>query len=128
MVSQNGSQAQINGTFPKQLATSAVFGVSFYPLVWITTGRVNILNLSTDDEDYLGDSGSAEYVGFYFASGGYGSLTHVASHGVDVGSSVWLENANAPATSVTVKDSFLDNGIVAIANPGLSASDGGDQR
>jgi hypothetical protein len=120
MVSQNGSQAQIMGDFSMEMATSAVFGVSFYPLVWITAGPVKIQNLSTDDEDYLGDSPAYEYMGFYFASGGYGSLTHIASHGVNVGTSVWLENANTPATSVTVKDSFLDNGIVAIANPAQS--------
>jgi hypothetical protein len=120
MVSQNGSQAQINGNSPMQLATSAVFGVSFYPLVWITAGPVKIQNLSTDDEDYLGEANPPEYVGFYFASGGYGSLTHVASHGVNVGSSVWMENANTPATSVMVRNSFLDNGIVAIANPSQS--------
>ena len=56
-------------------------------------------------------------MGFYYASGAFGSLTNVADHGVCVGSSVWAENANTTATSLTIKDSFFDNGIIAIATP-----------
>jgi hypothetical protein len=116
IVSQDRSQAQIIGNGSSmQLAASAVYGVSFYPLVWVTTGPVKIQNLSVDDEILCAQT--SWYVGFYYASGGFGSLTNVAAHGVCVGSSVWAENANTTATSLTIKDSFFDNGVIAIATP-----------
>jgi hypothetical protein len=121
MVSQTGSGAlilgptlQLSDTF--QLATSAVFGVSFYPFVWVTTGPVKIQNLSVDDWVYQ-NSTLGWYVGFYYASGAFGSLTNVASHEDMVGSSVWAENANTTATLLTITGSFFDNGIIAIATP-----------
>lgn len=115
MVSQNGSIALIAGAQgTMQLATSAVFGVTFYPLVWVTTGPVKIQGLSVWDSFCQPPDWA---VGFYYASGAYGSLTNVASQGACVGGSVWAENANTTTTSLTIKDSFLNNGIIAIAPP-----------
>ncbi|HLX82557.1 MAG TPA: right-handed parallel beta-helix repeat-containing protein [Terriglobales bacterium] len=93
-------------------AVGAVFNNLFTPLVWVKAGPVTIQDITVDD-DFLSCANTV-YVGFYLASGVSGTLNRVASQGQCVGASVYAENATSPVTSVTIENSFLNNGIDAV--------------
>ncbi len=52
-------------------------------------------------------------VGFYYASGASGTLNHVGFLGQGSAVGIWAENANNSQASVTIENSYSDNGIVA---------------
>lgn len=103
----------IAGSSSMQSAVGAVFSNLFTPIVWVTAGPVTIQDITVDD-NFLSCANAAVYVGFYLASGVSGTLNRVASQGNCVGASIYAENATAPATSVTIENSFLNNGIDAV--------------
>jgi hypothetical protein len=105
------ANVRIAGNSSMQPTVGAVFNNLFTPLVWVTAGPVTIQDIGVDD-DFL--SCANVYVGFYLASGVSGTLNRVASQGECIGASVYAENATAPATSVTIENSFLNNGIDAV--------------
>jgi hypothetical protein len=113
IVGTNGNaDVFIAGSSAMQSTVGAVFNNLFTPIVWVTAGPVTIQDITVDD-DFLSCS-NAVYVGFYLASGVSGTLNRVASQGECVGASVYAENATGPATSVTIENSFLNNGIDAV--------------
>jgi hypothetical protein len=99
-------------------AVSPISNTTFTPYVWITTGPVKIQDIAVDDGFWVYTN--VEDAGFYFASGSFGILSHVSAQGFGVGASVWAENSIAPDTSVTVENSYLGNGILALAPAGQS--------
>jgi pectin methylesterase-like acyl-CoA thioesterase len=104
------ANVKIAGSSSMQPTVGAVFNNLFTPLVWVTAGPVTIQDIGVDD--FL--SCANVYVGLYLASGVSGTLNRVASQGECIGASVYAENATAPATSVTIENSFLNNGIDAV--------------
>src|SRR6185437_6124126 len=101
--------------------TSPVFGgtslnETLAPIVWVTTGPVNIQNISVQ----RGRAAACPtlVVGFYYASGASGTLSHVATYANETdqqlcGVGIWAENADANPTAVTIQNSLSDSGIVA---------------
>jgi hypothetical protein len=112
IVGANGNaDILIAGSSSMQPTVGAVFNNLFTPIVWVTAGPVTLQDITVDD-DFL--TCNTVYVGFYLASGVSGTLNRVASQGECVGASVYAENATGPATSVTIENSFLNNGIDAV--------------
>jgi len=106
------ADVRIAGSSSMQSAVGAVFSNLFTPIVWVTAGPVTIQDITVDD-DFL-SCANAVYVGFYLASGVSGTLNRVASQGECIGASIYAENATGPATSVTIENSFLNNGVDAV--------------
>jgi hypothetical protein len=110
---------------------SAVFEVNLIPSVWVTTGPVNIQDISVIFAVYGADAGcpSFQQAGFYYASGAYGTLKRVQAYEVGIselpdgeaetfncpGYGIWVENGNSNPTSVTISNSFSNTGILAAA-------------
>jgi hypothetical protein len=108
----------IAGRSSMAATVSPISNTTFTPYVWITAGPVKIQDIAVSDAFWVFTG--VEDAGFYFAPGSFGSLNHVSSQGFGVGASVWAENSTAPDTSVTIENSYLDNGIVALAPAGQS--------
>jgi hypothetical protein len=112
-----GSGAVIFDVTSVETANSAVFAsnpilkVTFAPIIWVTAGTVNIQNISVYGAG--GYPGGAKEVGFYYSSGASGTLNHVGFLGQGSAVGIWAENANNSQTSVTIENSYSDDGIVA---------------
>jgi hypothetical protein len=88
-----------------------IFNVTLAPIIWVTAGTVNIQNVCVYGAG--GYPGGAKEVGFYYSSGASGTLNHVGFLGQGSAIGIWAENANNSPTSVTIENSYSDNGIVA---------------
>jgi hypothetical protein len=105
-------QVLIAGNGAMQTAVSPISNTLLTPIVWVTAGPVTLQDITVDD-DFLSCTG-AEYAGIYYASGASGTLNRIAAQGACTGASIWAENATSPATKVTIENSYLNNGVVAM--------------
>jgi hypothetical protein len=112
-----GKEVMIVGTGFMATTVSPISNTTFIPYVWITAGPVKIQDIGVTDESFFND---VEDAGFYFAPGAFGTLSHVSTQVYGVGASVWAENSTPPETSVTIENSYLGSGIVALAPAGQS--------
>ena len=110
--SDQDGQVQIAGTGAMQTTVSPISNTLLTPIVWVTAGPVTLQNIDVDD-GFLSCTG-AIYAGIYYASGASGTLNRIASQGACTGASIWVENAFSPATKVTIENSYLNNGVVAM--------------
>jgi hypothetical protein len=123
-IAANGiSQVEITPPSPNPITTttSPVFAGTLLnetlaPIVWVTTGPVNIQNISVMRAHVA--FCPTLVVGFYYASGASGTLSHVATYADQTdqrlcGVGIWAENADVNPTAVTIQNSLSDSGIVA---------------
>jgi hypothetical protein len=98
-------------TSPVFAPGNSILSVEFAPIIWVTAGTVNIENVSVNGAGrYPGD---ATEVGFYYGSGASGTLNHVGFLGQGTAIGIWAENAGNSQTSVTIENSYSDDGIIA---------------
>ncbi len=105
------SPSSIESTTSAVFASNGILGGEISPIIWVTAGTVNIENVSViGGSNFPGDT---KMVGFYYASGASGTLNHVGFMGQGSAVGIWAENANNSQTSVTIENSYSDDGIVA---------------
>jgi hypothetical protein len=125
-ITANGSSGvYINAPATLAETESAVLIQSLVPMVWVTTGPVNIQDINVVLTEPTTPCPSPQWVGFYYASGASGTLNRVefqVAFDVPLGENlgcpgygIWVENSGTPATSVTISNSFSDAGILAAA-------------
>jgi len=107
--------------------TSTVTGTLLAPLVWVTSGSVNISNVEVGGP-FVSPCPTVTptplNVGFYYADGSSGSLNSVASN-IYCGAGIWLENASDTGGAVTVQNSVVAAdlyGIVAAGGPHVTGT------
>jgi hypothetical protein len=105
------SPSSIESTTSPVFAGNGILRGEISPIVWVTAGTVNIQNVSVYGAGAY--PGGSKEVGFLYASGASGTLNHVGFLGQGSAVGIWAENADNSQTSVTIENSYSDDGIVA---------------
>lgn len=99
-----------------------ILGGPIAPVVWVAAATVNIQNIFV--EAYYDNYSNPfpcppKIVGFYYATGGSGTINHVAFAGDACAVGIWADNASFTSTAVTIENSYSAAGIIASGSPNL---------